>query len=408
MEGAERLRAGFPLNGARGQQPMRDEIRTRLPPLQQPARGSASTSRLPARGGRGPRMMSSSKSAADLGARRRAAAEATSAMRDHQPPPELPPVPQSGRSPGGRNPGGTNRTSPTRRQPPHGGASSSYGSPGGGGGGVEYDYVAAALRTQYAAILQIAEAVHAKPPPPQALLPPVAPPPEVDGRLKAENEQLHAVVERQNAEIARMRAILNQLQGVAAAAAAPQSTYDAGAAAAADSPPRRNRSFGGAKAPGGAAAAVYDPQQPSPLPPLPPYNDQQPLYSSPPPRSNRTLSPEAWVAVLGPLVRRKDEFCAKLAERLGGQIVRSGRCVLHRAGAASSSAPSPLLSMALSLHGPRHNTRLHMSHPPHSLITPPPPPPPPGRPTSWARVRRRARSSTLWWRRCGAGRGRSC
>ena len=91
MEGNERLRAGFPLNGARGQHALRDDIRTRLPPLQQPARGSASTTRLPARGGRGPRMMSSSKSAADLGARRRAAAEATAAMRDHQPPPELPP-----------------------------------------------------------------------------------------------------------------------------------------------------------------------------------------------------------------------------------------------------------------------------------------------------------------------------
>ena len=308
MEGNERLRAGFPLNGARGQHAMRDDIRTRLPPLQQQARGSASTTRLPARGGRGPRMMNSSKSAAELGARRRAAAEASAAMRDHPQAPELPPLP-----PNGRSPGGSNRTSPTRKQPQNG---SSYGSPG---GNAEYDQISTALRTQYAAILQIAEAVHAKPP---QQLPPMAPPPE-DSRLKAENEQLHAVVERQNAEIARLRATLNQLQGVAAAAAAPASTYNAGAVSTsggAGSPPRRNR--GGSKA---AAAAAHEPQ-PSPLPPLPPYDtQQQQVYSSPPPRSNRTLSPDVWVAVLGPLVRRKDEFCAKLAERLGGQIVRSGR-----------------------------------------------------------------------------------
>ena len=77
----------------------------------------------------------------------------------------------------------------------------------------EFSQISDALRTQYAAIVQIAEAVHAKAPAPlptRAEAIACAEAASADELVRAENAQL-SVIEQQQGEINRLRATLMQL-----------------------------------------------------------------------------------------------------------------------------------------------------------------------------------------------------
>ena len=183
--------------------------------------------------------------------------------------------------------------------------------------GSDISEISDALRTQYAAIVQIAEAVHAKAPAPSPTRAEVVARAEAASAaevVRAENAQLRGVVEQQQGEISRLRATLMQLQGFAAAAAAPSPASKA-AQQLTDSPAR---------------------QAPQPRTPGSAEVNWDPSPSNHPPRHGSGLGGEAWVAVLGPCVRQKDQFCMRLAQRLGGQVVRAGPPKPGQDGAAGS------------------------------------------------------------------------
>ena len=181
----------------------------------------------------------------------------------------------------------------------------------------EFSQISDALRTQYAAIVQIAEAVHAKAPAPlptRAEAIARAEAASADELVRAENAQLRGVIEQQQGEINRLRATLMQLQGFAAAAAAPSPASKA------------------------APPLVGSPARQAPQPRNPGSGEvnSDPSPSKQPARHGSGLAGEAWVAVLGPSVRQKDEFCMRLAQRLGGQVVRAGPPKPGQDGAAGS------------------------------------------------------------------------
>ena len=70
------------------------------------------------------------------------------------------------------------------------------------------------MQAQYAALISIANAVKAVPPPPQR-----DPLPAIDESLRSENVELRRVASSQQAEIARLRSALQQIQGASATAA---------------------------------------------------------------------------------------------------------------------------------------------------------------------------------------------
>ena len=181
----------------------------------------------------------------------------------------------------------------------------------------EISEISDALRQQYAAIVQIAEAVHAKAPAPMPTRAEAiarAEAASADELVRAENAQLRGVIEQQQGEINRLRATLMQLQGFAAAAAAPSPASKA-APPLAGSPAR---------------------QAPQPRNPGSGEVNSDPSPSKQAARHGSGLAGEAWVAVLGPCVRQKDEFCMRLAQRLGGQVVRAGPPKPGQDGAAGS------------------------------------------------------------------------
>ena len=198
-----------------------------------------------------------------------------------------------------------------------------------------------ALRQQYAAIIQIAEAVNAKPP---ALLPTRG---DMDV-VRAENTELQNVVERQSAEISQLRAALTQLQaqlqGVAAAVAAPPPAVAAPPPAVAAPPPAINAVHSAANSP-----ARRTPRERTLSKELPAIVAQ---HSQPPPHRGTGLESETWVAVLGPCVRQKHEFCVRLAKRLGGQIVRAGPQKPTEGMAESQQQLHRLLDAMCKGHGP--------------------------------------------------------
>ena len=237
-----------------------------------------------------------------LGAGRNGAGSMGAAMRSggHSPPPRG--VPAAARIQGSQS------DSQIRRRPPADNLGQSS----------EISDISDALRQQYAAIVQIAEAVHAKAPAPTPTRAEVARGEVARAEAAAEvarveNAQLKGVVEQQQGEISRLRATLMQLQGFAAAAAAPSPASKQ--IELAGSPPRQA------------------PQQRTP------GSGEVNWDASPsnhPPRHGSGLGGEAWVAVLGPCVRQKDQFCIRLAQRLGGQVVRAGPPKPGQDGAAGS------------------------------------------------------------------------
>ena len=278
-EGNARLRAGYPLNEAeRGIRAPRDALVTRLPPV-----------------GTGSAVASGNQ-----------------------------PAPRSGRAPAARM--SKSKSVPTHRngrmdvaQPRDAGAHThTHASPTLPG----MSEITGMLETQYAAIVSIARAVKAAPPPQHRTLPPID-----MGAMRAENIELRRVADRQQAEIERLRAALTQIQGASAAAAGMEPNR------ASQRPLPSVRREGSPSPPEASSASPIRetaPTHPSAASPA--------AMLAPPPQPaalpSGSSTPVMWVAVLGPLARRKDEFCTALAERLGGSTVAtvtSGEEAQHRA-----------------------------------------------------------------------------